>query len=203
MKRAATDWEQVRRRLRVSTAAIEGALAESPERIEAAYRSRAASLAKTELAQPVSAGVPALVFGLAQERYAIELQELTEVLPFARCIKVPGAPPLFRGVMNVRGELRSVVDLGRLIGSLRSSADPPTASGAGESGFVLMLRRPGREIGLQVDRIEELREFRPEELDAPGQANYAKGVHAGAMIIVLAVDAVLEKVFTQQEHRTI
>ncbi len=36
-----------------------------------------------------------------------------------------------------------------------------------------MLRHPGREIGLKVDRIEELREIRPKELSVASQGNYA------------------------------
>jgi hypothetical protein len=41
MKRAAIDWEKVRNRLRASELALEEALAEGPDRIEAAYRQRA------------------------------------------------------------------------------------------------------------------------------------------------------------------
>jgi len=55
------------------------------------------------------------------------------VLPFAPCAPVPGAPPQFLGVINLRGELRAVVDLARLL--------VPSADGNSDSEFVLMLRR--------------------------------------------------------------
>jgi purine-binding chemotaxis protein CheW len=192
MKLAGIDWDLVRSRLRASQRALEEALAESPERIEAAYRQRAVRLAKVEQG-PVSAGVPALVFRLARERFAIELEEVSEALPFARCTRAPGSPPQFRGVMSLRGELRAVLDLAALLGL--------SENGDRDSGFVLMLRRPGREIGLKVDRIEELREVRPEDLSVPAQGHYVKGIVSGSLML-LNVEAVLAAVFSKEESLT-
>ena len=191
MKRAGIDWDLVRSRLRSSESALEEALAESPERIVAAYRQRAQRLASAQGEPgPVSASLPALVFRLARERYAIELAEVSEALPFARCTRPPGSPPQFRGVINLRGELRAVLDLATLL--------TLTENGDRDSGFVLMLRRPGREVGLKVDSIEELREIRPEELSVPTQRSYVKGIASGA-VMLLNVEAVLAAVFSKEE----
>jgi purine-binding chemotaxis protein CheW len=191
MKRAAVDWDLARSRLRSSERALEEVLAETPERITAAYRQRARRLASAQ-GQPVavSAGLPALVFRLARERYAIELAELSEALAFTRCTRPPGSPPQFRGVMNLRGELRPVLDLAALLAI--------SENGNRDSGFVLMLRRPGRQIGLKVDSIEELRELRPEELSVPVQGGYVKGIASGALML-LDVEAVLAAVFSKEE----
>ena len=194
MKRASIDWELVRSRLRASERALEEALAESPERIEAAYRQRAVRLAEGQVVQrPVSAGLPVMIFRLAQERYAIELEELAEAIPFAHCSPVPGSSPQVLGVINLRGELRPVFDLCRLL-ALSENGDR-------ESGFVLVLRRRGQDIGLKVDAIEELREIRQEELSRPGQANYVKGI-ASNTLMLLNVDAVLAEVFSKEESLT-
>ena len=53
---------------------------------------------------PSPLGLPVLIFRLAQELYAIELEEVAETLPFERCTPVPGSPPQFLGVINLRGE---------------------------------------------------------------------------------------------------
>jgi purine-binding chemotaxis protein CheW len=193
MKRTGVDWEQVRERLRSSETALEEALSESPARIEAAYRLRAAWLAKAAERKPVAPGVPLLVFRVAQERYGIGLHHLAEVLPFAGCTPAPGAQPQFRGVINVRGELRTVVDLGHLL--------TPSESVTGDSGFVLILRSPGRVIGLKVDRIEGLSEIRPEELGPPPQVRYVKGIGSGRLMM-LSVDAILAEVFSNKESLT-
>jgi purine-binding chemotaxis protein CheW len=191
MKRAGIDWNRVRSRLRSSERTLEEALAESPERIAAAYRQRARRLASAQgESGPVSAGLPALVFRLARERYAIALEEVAEALPFGRCTRAPGSPPQFRGVINLRGELRAVLDLAALLAL--------SENGNRDSGFVLMLRRPGREIGLKVDSIEELREIRPEELSVPAQGTYVKGMASGALMM-LDVEAVLAAVFSKEE----
>jgi purine-binding chemotaxis protein CheW len=191
MKRPGIDWEQARGRLRASERALEAALAESPERIEAAYRQRAVRLARLPGEQgPVSAGFPALVFRLAQERYAVALEEVAEALRFERCTPAPGSHAAFRGMINLRGELRAVLDLGRLL-ALPENRD-------GDSGFVLMLRRQGREIGLRVDSIEDVRQIRPEELQVPAQGKYVKGIASGALML-LSVDAVLAEVFSEGE----
>jgi purine-binding chemotaxis protein CheW len=191
MKRAVIDWEVVRSRLRASERALEAALAENPERIEAAHRQRAVRLAEGQAVQgPVSGGLPVMIFRLAEERYAIALQELVEAIPFAHCSPVPGSLPQVLGVISLRGELRPVLDLSRLLAL--------SQNGERDSGFVLVLRRRGREIGLRVDRIEELREIRPEELSGPGQAKYVKGI-ASDTLMLLNVEALLAEVFSKEE----
>lgn len=191
MRGSGVDWEQVRVRLRASEAALEETLTASPARIEAAYHRRAVRLAGEPGRQrPVSASLPVLVFRLGEERYAIELKDLAETLPFAGCAAPPGARPQVLGVISVRGELQAVLDLGRL---LTGSSGPPT-----DSGFVLMLRRRGREIGLKVEHIDELREIRLEDLTPPAQGNYVRGIAPGA-VMLLDLEKVLASVFSKQE----
>lgn len=194
MKRTGVDWTNVRERLAASERALEETLAHNPKRVEEAYRERAIRLAAIDLDhKPAAAGVSVLVFELDQERYAIEVNDLAEVLPFERCVPVPGSPRQFLGVINLRGKLRAVLNLRDLLGL--------SGGGNGETGFVAMLRRPGKEIGLKVDRIEELREIRREELTPPKQGSYGQGLISGR-VMLLSVDAVLEAAFSKKESRT-
>ena len=89
----------------------------------------------------------------------------------------------------MRGELRAVLDLANLLGL--------SENGNRDSGLVLMLRRPGQEIGLKVDSIEELQEIRPEELSVPVQGSFVKGIASGALML-LSVEAVLAAVFSKE-----
>lgn len=191
MKTVSVNWEQVRSRLRASEEALEQALRAGPQRIQIAYRQRAVRLANTQNSPTaVSPGLPVIIFRLARERYAIELKDLAEVLPFTRCTPVPGAPPQFLGVINLRGELRGVLDLSQLLALPESEST--------KSGFILMLRRSGLGVGLKVDSIEELHEIRPEELTRPMQANYLKGLASGTLPL-LDADKVLADVFSKEE----
>jgi chemotaxis signal transduction protein len=193
MKRAAIDWGAVRERLRASERELEQVLTPSPQRIEEAYKQRAAQLASLELkCEPAAPGVPVVVFLLGQESYAIEMRELAEVVPFTRCVPVPDGSRQFLGVIHLRGELRAVLDLQNLVGA-----------GGGlqsETGFVLLLRRPGKEIGLKVDQIEELRQIRPEDLLSGPRGEFGKRLASGALVL-LSVDAVIEAVFSTKESR--
>jgi purine-binding chemotaxis protein CheW len=192
MKRSPIDWDLVRSRLRSSERALEEAMSESPERIDAVYRQRAARLAKGR-SEHAAAGdrLKVLVFRLGPERYAIEVAEVAEVIPLERCAPVPGSLPVFAGVINLRGELRAVVDLTRLLALSGSSNDP---------GFVLLLRQRARTIGFKVDRIEELREIGREELSSLAEGKYVTGVAPG-MLMLLSVDAVLEDISLKERDR--
>jgi purine-binding chemotaxis protein CheW len=190
MKRARVDWDLVRSRLRSSEHALEEAISESPQRIHAAYRLRAAWLAKGRGDQtPRPASLPVLVFRLGQERYAIEIKEVAEVFRLQHCTPVPGSPPPFAGVVNLRGELRAVLDLARLL-KLPESADK-------HSGYVLLLRRHGQEIGLKVEHVEELREIVPKELSLAPDSKYLLGL-APDMLMLLSVPAVLSEIFPKE-----
>jgi purine-binding chemotaxis protein CheW len=197
MKRQKIDWKVVHSRLRASELALEEILTPNAQRVEDAYRKRAAELAIGDRGRkPVSSGVQVMVFRLGLERYAIEIKEVAEVLPLAGCVAVPGASRQFSGVISVRGELRAVLDLRFLIA--------PSGNGSSETGFVMMLRRPGREIGLKVDHIDALREIELQELALSPLGHYAKAhiSHVSGTLVLLNVDAVLDAAFLEEESGT-
>lgn len=178
MKSAVTDWEEVRERLRASEDALQRALSEDPDRVRSVFRQRAIELAKRSAqVKVVSNGIPALVFRLAGGKYAIKLSELTEVLPFKGCTPVPGGSPKFLGVINVRGEIRPVIDL-----ELVLSEKP-----SGGAGFVLFLKG---QTGLKVDEIEDLRQIHLEEFGPSSHGRFIRGLAPGP-VMLLDVEAVL------------
>jgi purine-binding chemotaxis protein CheW len=157
---ARIDWSEVKSRLKESQQALEKVLTASPERAEAVFRQRAAQLAGRRVrAEGPTAALRLLVFVLRGERYGLDFGDVVELLPFANCTPVPGAPPQLVGVTNVRGEIRSVVDLGRLL-------DLPENDQRG-AGYILLVRHQGREVGLRVDGIDKLQSVLPEELAVP------------------------------------
>lgn len=121
--------------------------------VEAVWRARAARLACRPAG--ASAGqerVPFIVLGIGKERYGIAVAEVSEILPPVRSTPVPGAAGVFAGVINVHGEIRPVIDLRRWLGIA-----PVDAAGLGEMARVVLLRREGRQIGLQIDSVEPIR----------------------------------------------
>lgn len=147
------------------------------------YRRRARQLAGRKAAGTGSKTLAVMVFGLGKERYAIELSELAEVLPYRGCTAVPGALPALIGVINVRGEIRSVVDLRRIL-ELQPGEDTAT-------GYVLMVRQQGRTIGFKVDTIDQVRQIDPAQLVSatdgaapiPG-SRFVKALTADTVILI-------------------
>jgi len=194
MTKTRINWEEVRKQLRASELALEEALAENPARIQAVFRRRAAQLARNQIqtasrTPPISVLIFFLQAEVSQsevvqsERFAIRLQELAEVLPFRQCTPVPGTPPEYLGVISRHGELHPVVDLARIV-TQTVSAETKTP------GFVLMLRQPGRRIGLRVDRVEGLREIAAEQTDRAWQGSYTTKI-SGEPLLLLDVPRVL------------
>jgi len=190
MKQTTIVWEEVRKRLQTNQDSLRETLSESPERIKTVFRQRAVQLAKEHAGnRPASKRVPALIFRLAQERYAIALRELAEVLPFQGCAQVPGTSTQFLGVINLRGELRPVIDLARVL-----SGNPSI-----DSGTVLVLRRP---VALKVDAVEGLHEISSEELTHPVQGHYIQALASGTLGL-LDVETMLSAAFSLKESRSI
>lgn len=52
-----------------------------------------------------------LVFSLCEEQYAVELSKVKEVIAMTDTTPIPYAPSYFKGIMNLRGQVISVIDL--------------------------------------------------------------------------------------------
>lgn len=169
------DWDEIKQRLHESQLVLDKAQADDPERAEAVYRQRAAQLAsRAEQAGPAAAALRVLVFSLGAERYALAFSDLAEMLPFTGCVPVPGGPPQLLGVANIHGEIRSVLDLGRLLEL------PETGPAA--SGYIVLVRKQDRMTALRVDCLETSRLIFLEELAVPSSGEtdacfrYLKGL---------------------------
>ena len=118
--------------------------------LEEVFRRRARQLARRRTVSTRAATRAVLVFALGAERYGIELSDLLEVLPYTGCTAVPGAPDCVLGVLNVRGDIRPVVDLRRLLGV--------DVAQSGSAGYLLMLRHESGATGVTVDALEGVRQ---------------------------------------------
>jgi chemotaxis signal transduction protein len=169
--------------------------------VEAVWRERAERIS----ALPVSAGstqnaFPVLVLGVAKERYGIHLHDIAEVLPVMRPTPVPGAEA-FAGVINVHGEIRPVIDLRRFLGMEAAEDGRPR---------VILLRKDGRELGLQIDSVEHIRwigigEFAAGELQTARDSAPARSqVHGSTkdLLMLLSTEALFAELHTLAELHT-
>ena len=152
--------------------------------IEDIYQRRAEQLARPLAADAGVDRAPVLVFMLGAIEFGIELSTLAEVFPYRGCTPMNGGHPALIGVINVRGDIRAVVDLARVL-------DAAVSTGA--RGYVLMARMREGFVALRIDAIADVRRIETARLTAPGStrpSRFIKALVDGA-VRILDMDAVV------------
>jgi purine-binding chemotaxis protein CheW len=132
---------------------------------------------------------------------AAEAERVREILPRLEPTRIPGAPPVVAGVVNVRGTLVTVVEGWRALRQPERSAD----GGVGGSGTTVLLEVGGgkKVLGFTVDEVVDLVSVGGESLDRrqalPGidpTLVRAVGRRAGQLFVVLDTDALLTPILS-------
>lgn len=165
------DWEYARQVLHATDVVLEQPIEGTPGRIASVYRERAKRLAcRPAPTESQASMTPVLVFRLDQERYGIELADVSAVLGTMRSTPVPESEAKLEGLINVNGTIRPVLNLRFLL-------DLPAAR-QNTSAYFLLLRQKQRELSLKVDEIERVQRVSLPDLHSPGgdaAAPYIRG----------------------------
>jgi purine-binding chemotaxis protein CheW len=136
-----------------------------------------------------------VVFRLGGEGYALEVMRVQEVLDMQALTEVPGGPKYLLGVINLRGHVVPVYDLRLPFGLTKDS-------GASRAPCVLIVESSIGDdpqiTGLLVERVSDVLEFSPEEVQPSPQLGLGKATpfvrglirHQDAFLLVLDVDRV-------------
>ena len=152
-----TDWAEVRNRIDGIRAAIEQGSAPSPDAERRILQTRAQNLAREpEAAVTAGATLEAVEFDLASERYAFPLVHVREVSVLRDLTPVPCTPPFVRGIINLRGEIRTVIDLKKFF-------DLPDM-GITELNKIILIEHDGWQLGILGDAIRGVRRIRLADL---------------------------------------
>lgn len=106
------DWAAVRARLEAARAALERSLAPDADETQRILKERAERLSRA--ARPAAAAeddIEIVEFVLAQERYGFETRLVRDVHPLDQLTPVPCTPPFVLGIVSLRGEILSVIDI--------------------------------------------------------------------------------------------
>ena len=123
-----------------------------------------------------------VVFRIGSERYGLPLATVREVVPPASMSLVPRAPEAVKGIMNLRGRVVTIVELGVLLGLKPNGATPNCK--------VVILDRGRRDLGLLVSEVEGIHAL-DEVIAAPGEISLSvRGVarHAQGAVTILDAD---------------
>jgi purine-binding chemotaxis protein CheW len=181
------NWEKVHAQLERTNRAIEGGEAVLPDAAKLILRDRAKSLARPlERGEVASEMLDLLVFCVADVRYAVETGDVVEVTPLRDLTPVPCTPPFVRGVVNHRGRILAVLDLGKLL-ELPEQA-------IGQDSFIIAVEAGGLSLGILTDMVVGTVQCAATDISPPPAALpaarriYLKGVTA-EMVAVLDPDA--------------
>lgn len=97
-----------------------------------------------------------VIFRLGREEYAVSIGAVREVGSWTQPTPVPEAPPVVEGVIDLRGEILPVIDLGKLFRTGRERANPDSR--------VMVMEVQGQQAGFVVDDVTEVLSVPPESV---------------------------------------
>ena len=136
-----------------------------------------------------------VTFQLSEETYGINVMQVQEVLRHSEIAPVPGAPDYVLGIINLRGNVVTVIDTRTRFGL------PPTE--VTDNTRVVIIEAEQQVIGILVDSVAEVVYLRSSEIDsAPNvgteeSARFIQGVSNREGELLILVD--LNKLLTDEE----
>ncbi len=100
-------------------------------------------------------------FILSNERFAIDLFDVREVVEYTTITKLPNVPPYIRGIIDLRGEITTIVDLKQRLNIIDSSESISEYSRI----IVLDEQITSAKIGILVDDVTSVSTFADELVD--------------------------------------
>ncbi len=127
-----------------------------------------------------------VTFRLADEIYGINVMQVQEVLRMTEIAPVPGAPGCVLGIINLRGNVVTVVDARELFALSRNDNTDQTR--------IMIVEINKLIVGLLVDSVAEVVNIQNSDIDsAPSIGNedssrYIQGVYSKSGEILILVD---------------
>lgn len=143
--------------------------------VEAVLKLRAEQLAKLSVVSDASEEIEVIVCRLGAEHYAVESRHLRAVQWASSVTPVPCTPSYVIGIVSVRGEIVTLLDLASMIGL--TSAPAAAATNPGLARPVLLLGLTGQRSGLVVDEVLGVQRLQLEHLQPSlSGREFARGV---------------------------
>lgn len=145
--------------------------------------------------QATEGSLQCVTFTLEAETYGINVMQVQEVLREIEVAPVPGAPHYVLGIINLRGNVVSVIDARTRFGLPAKESDDMTR--------IIVIEAQQQIIGILVDSVAEVVDIEHSEIDtAPNVGNaetakYIDGVVSRGDNLLILVD--LNKLLTEAE----
>jgi purine-binding chemotaxis protein CheW len=114
-------------------------------------------LASSETILESLAAARTLLFRVAERTYGCDIDAVREIIPYRRATRLPGAPAYVQGLVNLRGTIVTVLDLGVRLDPAR----PPVREGS-----IILAQHGTRNVGVAVDEVMDVQAIAEEPADA-------------------------------------
>ncbi len=140
-----------------------------------------------------------VTYRLENETYGINVMQVQEVLRYTEIAPVPGAPEYVLGIINLRGNVVTVIDTSTRFGLAGSEVS--------DDSRIVIIEAEKQVIGILVDSVAEVVYLRRSEIDsAPNigteeSAKFIQGVSNRNGELLILVD--LDKLLSEEEWNEI
>ncbi len=132
-----------------------------------------------------------VTFYLDNEKYGIKVMQVQEVLRLTEIAPVPGAPDYVLGIINLRGNVVTVVDTRKRFGLQEKQPEDATR--------IVIIEAANQVVGILVDSVAEVADLRASEMEsAPNvgsdeSSKFIQGVSSqdDGLLILVDVDKLL------------
>ncbi len=127
-----------------------------------------------------------VTFKLDGETYGVNVMEVQEVLRVTDIAPVPGAPGYVLGIINLRGNVVSVLDTRRRFGLQTTESNDATR--------IVIIESGGQTVGIRVDAVAEVLDVDSSEIEfSPDVGNeessrYISGMVSRGEELVILID---------------
>lgn len=136
-----------------------------------------------------------VTFSLAEETYAIDVLQVQEVLKVTEIAPVPGVPNYILGIINLRGDVVTVIDGRRRMGLPDQEL--------GDQSRIVIIDVDNQNVGILVDSVAEVVQIAAEDIDpAPAvgsdqSSRFILGVNSSSDGLTIIIS--LEKLLSDEE----
>ncbi len=132
-----------------------------------------------------------VTFELDKETYCISVSDVREVLRYTEIAPVPGSPDYVLGIINLRGNVVTVIETRKRFGLASVEVD--------DVSRIVIVEIDGHEVGILVDSVAEVVDLRQSMIEAAPNvgnddtARYIQGVTSrdGKLLIILDLNKML------------
>jgi len=134
-----------------------------------------------------------VIFSLAAERFALYGADVKEIIPLVEIYYVPGTPQYIAGIINLRGDIESVITINHFIGLADSEL-------TGQSRIIIA-QKDGVRSGMLADSVEDVLDL-PVSAIRPPLSTHSAGLKefvagevllAGRSILLLDLGRIFSK----------